>query len=400
MKTRTEFDTILLTILSTAALCALMFCSGCLHYKISIGDDYRIDDKGGVPMLVPIATQSVNSAEFQTVVVTLPTGPSDAKIRGRDDCTVQGAVFSMRSSSSSSNRSWVIRSPSTLGRETLGAKIDVEAQWRLFIRDLARIYDKRCFPSGLSAQSIRSAIARRIPLPASEVPILTYSDQGERFVNLVPDMEIRVQRVLSPAASDNPGLHTSPRILTAVYDVISRHDGGVSLRRNPNSDGSERGSFAMQDRQFLTLNQPFARTPVLRLFLQGWFSQTESHSDPILIGTSNATQLDVLTDLIRQRDPVACIDLPGTVCIKLPPGSVSLFSIIWINGRRTTCPFGTSLASLLFRLPEPKQPEALESVHAIRRLSPDHYAGIQITRTLEGTAQLLLLPGDRIEWKE
>ena len=401
MKTRTEFDTVLVTILSRAALCALIFSSGCMHHRISIGDGYRIDDKGGVPILVPIATQSISPGEFQTVTVTLPAGSSEAKVRVHDDCVIQGAAFSMHSGSSSDNRSWVVRSPSTSGWDTLSGEMDIDAQWKLFIRELARMHDQGCVPSGLSTPFIRSAIAERIPLPANLVPIFMYSNQGERFVNLVPGMEIRIQKVLSTGTSVNTRSKTSLRILTVVYDVVARQGEGIRLRLSHGPGGGQRTSLGTEDRQFLTLDQRFAPTSALRLFLQGFSQekQGKSESDPILIGTSDAAQLDLLTDLIRQRDPVACISPPGAVCIDLPPGSVSLFSIIWINGRQTTCTFGTSLASQLFLLPEPKQAEALESVQVIRQLSLDRYASIQITRTVEGASQLLLLPGDRIEWK-
>ncbi|SRR6266568_7342183 len=96
MKSRAWFDTTPVSILSRAALCALMLCSGCLHHKVSVVDGYRIDDKGGISMLVPNAVQNINSGEFQAVTVTLPAGTSAAKIEVRKDCAIQGAVFSLQ----------------------------------------------------------------------------------------------------------------------------------------------------------------------------------------------------------------------------------------------------------------------------------------------------------------
>jgi hypothetical protein len=398
MKSRAWFDTTPLAILSRAAVCALMFCSGCLEHKVIVVDGYRIDDKGSIPMLVPNAEQNISSGEFQEVTVTLPTGTSVAKVRVHEDCAIQGAVFSLQPGSSSGNRSWVVRSPSATGWDTVSGQAEVDAQWRLFIRELARMHDQGCFPSGLSTQFIRSAITERIPLPANLVPIFMYSDRGERFVNLAPGMEIRIQKVLSTGTSIKTGSATSLRLLTVDYDVVSRHGGGIGLRLNHRSDVGQR----TEDRQFLTLGQRFATASVLRLFLQGFSEekQAKSESSPILIGATDATHLDLLTDLIRKRDSVACVSSPGDVCVDLPTGSVSLSSIIWIIGRRTASAFGTSLASQLFRLPEPKQAEALESVQVIRQLSLNRYARMQITRTVEGAQQLLLLPEDRIEWKE
>lgn len=353
-------------------------------------------------MLVPGAPQNNKPGEFQTVMVNLAAGRTDAKTRVGGDCTIHGAVFSLQPGSSSNNSSWLVRSPSASGWDTVSGEADVDAQWRLFISDLARMHNRGCFPSGLSTQFIRSAVAERIPLPASLVPMFMYSDRGERFVNLAPGMEIRIQKVLSNGASANAGPKNSLRILTVDYEVVSRHDGGIGLRVSHRPDTVRGTSLGGEDRQFLTLDQRFASTSVLRLFLQGLSEekQGKTESDPILIGASDTAQLDALTDLIRQRDPATCVDRPEIACIDLPHGSVSLFSTIWVNGHKTTCSFGAPLIFLLFPFPPQKQAKALESIRVMRRLDLGHYADIQITRTPDGARQVLLLPGDRIQWKD
>ena len=398
MKIRTWFILTPEMALLTAMFCALVFCSGCLHHRISIGDGYRIDDTGEIPMLVPIATQSAESGEFQTLRVTLSANSPEAKNRLSNDCGVEGIIFSLHSSSNSDKRSWVVRSPSKAGWDTISSRMDIEAEWKLFVRELARIYDKGCFPTGLALQSIRSEITERIPLPANLVPIFMCSDQGEHFVDLTPGMEVEIQKVLSTGALINSGSGNSLRMLTVAYDVVSLDGGRVRLRLSRSPDSAPKTQLATEDQRLLTLHRRFARAAVLRLHLQG-FSPSESESHAILIGASGPTELDTVTDLIRERDPVACVRFPGTICVDLPSGSVSLLSTIWINGRRTTCPFGVSLASRLFLLPEVNQAEALESVQVSRRLGVGHYASIHLTRTIEGAQHLLLLPGDRIEWK-
>ncbi len=137
-------------------------------------------------------------------------------------------------------------------------------------------------------------------------------------------------------------------------------------------------------------------------FLQGLSEEKQGKQefDPILIGDSDTAKLDALTDLIRQRDTLKCVDRPGTACIDFPHGSISLFSTVWVNGHKTTCSFGAPLIFLLFPLPPQKQAKALESIRVMRRLDLGHYADIQIMRTPDGARQVLLLPGDRIEWKD
>jgi hypothetical protein len=401
MKIRPWFDPTPVAVLSRAAVCALVLCSGCLQHKFSVVDGYRIDDKSGITMLVPDAVDDIDTGEFQAVTVTLPPGRAAAKIRVHKNCAIHGAVFSLQPGSNSMNSSWIVRSPRTSGWDKVSRQADVDGQWALFIRGIARMHDQGCFPSSLSTQFIRSAIAERIPLPASLVPIYMYSDRGERFVNLAPGMEIRIQKILSTGTSANTGSRTL-RIMTVDYDVFSRRGGEIGLRLNHRPDRALAVRLGTEDRQILRLDRRFAATSVLRLFLQGFSEekQGKSQSDPILMGASDGTRLDVLTDLIRERSSLACVSSPGVACIDLPPGSVSLSSIIWINGRRTVSAFGTPLASQLFVLPELKQAEALKSVQVMRQLSSNQYARIQITRTVEGAQQLLLLPGDRIEWKE
>ena len=226
-----------------------------------------------------------------------------------------------------------------------------------------------------------------------------FSDQGEHLVDLTPGMAIGIQKVVSTGGLVNSGSGNSLRILTVAYDVVSRDGGGVRLRPSRVPGGAPKTQLGTEDQLILTMDRRFARASVLRLHLQG-FSPGESESHAILIGASGPTQLDTVTELIRKRDPVACVSFPGTTCVDLPSGSVSLLSSIWFNGRRTTCPFGASLASRLFLLPEAMQAEALESVQVSRRLGVDHYGSIQLTWTIEGAQHLLLLPGDRIEWKD
>jgi hypothetical protein len=386
-------------ILSSAALCILVLSSsGCLQHRASTADGYRIEDKWNVPMLVPIAVQATTSEKRQTVVIILPAGQSETKRQVRSDCTISGTIFSLDRSSGSNERSWVVRGPSVSGWETLSGEVDIHAQWNIFLRDLARIHDEGCFPSGISSQLIRSAIVEKIPVPASEIARFRYSDQEERLVDMVPGMEIRIQRLLSTGEASSPGSGSPPRILTLDYDVISPHGIGVRLKRSRGRQGKYAAPLGSRDMEFATLDQRFARFSVLRLFLEG-IAQNESKSDAILVGTSDSTQLDAITNLLQQSDPMSCVDRPGTACIAFPPGSVSLFSTVWVNGHKTTCPFGVPLASLLYALPPTEQAKALESIRVMRLLISDRYAEIHLTRTLEGARELLILPGDRIEWK-
>ncbi len=385
--------------LSKVVLCALLLCcSGCFHHKITIVNGFRLIENGGAPMLVPTDSQSSDPGNFQTSTLDLSGGSAGAKDQVNHQCLINGDIFSLRLASSLDSRYWIVRSPSISGWDTLASKIDIGSQWKIFTRGLARMNENGCFPSGLTALEIRVAIVQRIPLPADEVPLFFYSDQGIGFTDLAPGMEVRLHGFLPTAKSISAQSQAPPRMWVASYEVIPRHGKGVRLKLTRRVQRGPDGDSGPEDKELLSLSQRFAQTPVLRLFLEGVYG-TGQVSHGILIGASNQRQLDALTDLIHQSDPAKCMNYQGTVCTEFPLGALSLFSTVWVNGRRNSCLFGSSLAALSRCQPRPEQTMALESAQVFRRVNPDHYAEIDFPRNKDGAAQLLLLPGDRVEWR-
>jgi hypothetical protein len=377
--------------LSKVVLCALLLCcSGCFHHKIAIVSGFRLIENGGAPMLIPTDSQSTDPGNFQTSTLVLSGVSAGAKDQVNHQCLINGDIFSLRLASSLDSRYWIVRSPSISGWDTLASRIDIGSQWKIFTRGLARMNENGCFPSGLTALEIRVAIAQRIPLPADEVPLLFYSDQGIGFTDLAPGMP--TAKSIS-ARSQGP-----PRMWVVSYEVIPRHGKSVRLKLTRRVQSGPDGDWGPEDNELLSLSQRFAQTPVLRLFLEGVYG-TGQVSHGILIGASSQRELDTLTDLIHQSDPAKCMNYQGTVCTEFPLGALSLFSTVWVNGRRTSCLFGSSLAALSSCQPRPAQTMALESAQVFRRVNPDHFAEIDFPHDKDGAAQLLLLPGDRVEWR-
>lgn len=386
----------------------LLCCSGCFDHKAAIKNGFELRENSGAPMLVPINGQSSDLGNFQTSTLALPSGSANAKDQVSYQCTIDGEIFSLRSASPLNSRYWIVRSPSISGWNELASEINIDSQWKIFTRSLARMNENGCFPSGLTALEIRAAIAQRIPLPANEVPLFFYSEQGIGFIDLAPGMEVELQQILPAGKSMSARSKSTSRMRAANdwaandwaanYDVIPRHGEGVRLKLTRKVQRGPNGGSGSEEKELFSLSQRFAQTPVLRLFLEGIYGKRQV-SDGILIGASNERQLDPLTDLIHQSDPAKCINYQGTVCTEFPLGALSLFYTVRVNGHRTSCLFGTSLAALLRSLPRPEQMTALESAQVSRRLNRDHYAEIYFPRTENGATQLLLLPGDRIEWR-
>jgi hypothetical protein len=385
--------------LSKVALCALLLCcSGCFHHKFAIVNGFRLILNGGAPMLVPIDGQSSDPGDFETTTFVLSGGSAGAKDQVNHQCLINGEVFSLRSASPQDSRYWIVRSPSISGWVTLASKIDIDSQWKIFTRGVASMNENGCFPSGFTALEIRVAIAQRIPLPADEVPLFIYSDKGIGFTDLAPGMEVGLHGFVPTAKSISAQSQDPPRMWVASYEVIPRHGKGVRLNLTRRVQRGQDGDSVPEDKELLSLSQRFAQTPVLRLFLEGVYG-TGQVSHGILIGASNQRQLDALTDLIHQSDPAKCVNYQGTLCTEFPLGALILSSTVWVDGRRTSCLFGSPLAELSSCQPRPEQPRALESVQVFRRVGPDHYAEIDFPRNEDGAAQLRLLPGDRVEWR-
>jgi hypothetical protein len=386
------------TLISSASLCAVLFCcSGCFPKKITMEYGYRLTDSSGAPMLVPAGSRISNQGDFQTSIIVFPGSSAGGKLPPSSPCGIDGEVFTLHPASPSDSRRWVLRSPNLAGWNTLAGEFDIDSQWRTFTLQLARMKKNGCFPAALSAVRIRSSIAQCIPLPAYQVPSFFYSERGMASIDLAPGMEVRLQQILAPANSIRSS-KGSFRMLLAGYDVVSRPGEGVRLKLAQKNQSGTRTAPASEAKDFFALSRRFAAAQSLRLLLKG-FSANHQASDAILIGASNDSDLDSLSRIILEKDPAACVEYHDTVCISFPRDALSLFSTIRINGRRASYPFGSPFGAFLRSLPPTQQAQALQSARVYRRLSRGHNAEIEFPRTPGGASELLLLPGDRIQWK-
>jgi hypothetical protein len=367
-----------------------------------IENGFSLRENNGAPMLVPTNDQNAASGNFQTSPLVLP-GDAGAKKQVGRQCANNGEVFSLHPASPLDARNWIVRSPSISGWYTVAGQIDIDSQWRIFTRGLARMKEDGCFPEGLTVFEIRAAIAQKIPLPASEVPLFFYSEKRRGSIDLAPGMEVRLQHFLPVRQSmDAPsqGATQPPPVdyRAAHYEVLLRRGEGVRLKLTRKVQKGSSGGSRSEGRELFSLSQQFAQTPVLRLFLEGVYGKGQV-SNGMLIGASNQKELDALTDLIHQSDPAKCVHYQETVCAQFPPGAPSVYSIVWVNGHRGSYLFGTSLADLLNSLPPQEQTIALESVQVLRKLRFHQFAEIHFAHSENDASELLLLPGDRIKWR-
>jgi hypothetical protein len=385
------------TVLLTAVF-LLFCCTGCVRQRIRIQASYRIEDNAGFPMLVPTLAGKTKPGLFQTSVILLPGSAPKALSPGGNACTIGGEDFSIRPGVPADGEHWIVRSPSVSGWNALRTDTDADTQWKSFNRDLIA-QERGCFPSDVSIYSIRAAVAKTIPIPANEVPSFLYADEGENFINLVPGMRITIQKMDATGNLEKPNFTHPPQLSMAEYEVISRSDGGVALRCRHSTEQRREPQPGSTGIEICELSKRFHGETVLRLLLEG-FSGARSVSDPVLLGASDAMELDVATDVVRSGGAGKCSkQTSDLLCMELPRGSVSIFSTVWINGHQRAYPFGTSLAVIVTSLPSSEQRKALDSIRVFRQLARNDYAEIQFPRTLDGAREVLLIPDDRVQWR-
>ena len=381
------------------SLFLLFCCTGCVRQRLQIRASYRIVDNAGFPILVPTVGGKIDSGLLQTSVVLLPgPSPNGVSLAG-NVCAIGGEYFSMRPDVSTDRAHWIVKSPNVSGWNALRTDTDIDTQWKSFNRDLIVAKERGCFPSELNIHSLRAVIAKTIAVPANEVPSFLYADEGENFINLVPGMRISIQKIDATGnLSQSHSAHTS-QLSTEEFQVVSRFDGGVALRCKHSAEQRWEPRPGSKEMPICELSKRFAGETLLRLLLEG-FSGARSVSDPVLLGASDSTELEIATEVVRSRGAGMCPKQTSDIlCVDLPRGSVSIFSTVWVNGHPRAYPFGTQLAVLVESLPPSEQRKALDSIRVFRQLVRNNYAEIQFSRTLNGMREVLLVPDDRVQWQ-
>ena len=382
--------------MSTALLPLLLLCfSGCLHRKLSIQGNYTVEGNAGYPMLVPAFASTRVEGEFQTASVILQGARRATQTELHPGCEIPGDVFSLHPGNPADGKHWTIRSLSVQGWNLRGGQVDTDEQWEQFVRELARMQQRGCFPAGLSVFSLQRAFAAVIPLPASDVQSFFYSANAEGFVNLSPGMQIKIEEMLGSREVTGQ-IHSS----YAYYEVVSSTGTGVTLRRSASSHRGQNQSTGRESNLYPHLAGSFASAPLMRLFFES-FPAGGSKRNAMLLGASHLDDLEAATRLLEAQGNQACADhKENFVCVTFKDDSVSLLSPIRVNEHLFFYPFGTQLAIILQSLPRDKQTEALATIHVTRRLARGDYAEILFTKTMEGARQLVLLPEDRVRWSQ
>ncbi|WP_158943919.1 hypothetical protein [Granulicella sp. S190] len=345
-----------------------------------------------MPSIVPVKT----GEDFQTTRIVL-SGNDKPRASATKQCSIQGPVFSLSPDAASTSDRWLITSPSIQGWQKRGGDIDVTAEWNSFTSALLGRKELGCFPKEVSLSSITNAIIEHIPLPANESLLFFYSFNGSSgFADLSPGMQIKIEQI-SIESRNGKATGGKPISLEAQYEVVPSSASGVSLQPSKASRRPSTRSSG-QEESFFNLSSRFQATPLLRLFLET--AKDGNTKQPALIGASNMADIESATKLIEQSNTGNCpASLTNVVCTPFAQGTgVSLLFPIWVNGKLSYRPIGTTLEYMIAILQANKKSRAIETISLKRPLATGGYAEVVFPRTMEDAGQILLLSGDRLTW--
>jgi hypothetical protein len=387
-----------------SAVQLVLFCTGCMHRPIQINRTYTLEGAPEYPLLVPSTLQEKVDDDFQLSLITLTSDPNKTDSTFAQRCSINGPIFSLTPSDPARFDRWYVKSPSVQGWQKNGGEINTSAEWNRFTHDLLLLEHQGCFPLKESVSAITRTVVENIPFPASESLLFFYSLSGAGFVDLVPGMQIRIERTLFDSVGPKQNAANYRGSVDAQYEVVPLPQTGVALRLSKTENRRSGKALGTEASLIFGLPSRFASKPMLRLFLESIGSDKTNRAS-ILIGATNASDLATATRQIESNQSVACpVASPAEIdCVSFNKGTaVSLLSSLWINGRLLYLPLGTSLYYVVETVSrsEHGQARALETISLRRPLATGGYAEVIFPRSLTSAQQVILLSGDRLTWEQ
>jgi hypothetical protein len=372
------------------ALLILLPTSGCMHRPGTAVETYHLQDAASYPLLVPSRASSPSGTDMTTTPVDLGRLAVDLPSHADSSCSIEGPVFSLHPPDKPGSTSWVVKSPGVRGWETQGGQIDAVAEWTQFTQKLQSLQRNGCFASGSTLTNNLRTIAESIPIPGSELLLFYYSYSGIGAVDLVPGMQIRVERgVLQGREGDQ-----TMKSIEAQYEVIPGSSSGVALRLSQTSNRHLLRKAGEEDKTMFDLVSLTQTATMLRLFLQARTDKGVERK-PILLLSNSTEGLDQATRQVDSSASNGCaaVSVDGTTCISFTKSAVSLMISCRINGKLSYKALGTTVSQAI----KDSQP-ALNSLVLTRRMTNGGYAAFVFPRSLEAANQMMLVNGDSLSW--
>jgi hypothetical protein len=373
---------------------------GCLHKKRLDSRAFSLEGPPEFPIMIPSGSPRVHDNDFQKYPVDLSGKQAPPEPHEAVNCAAKGSLFSLAPAKSSSPRPWVATSLNVQGWQRRGESIDLESEWMGFAHEVLTLQQSGCLPKDESPQEILGEIAQSIPLPASEELLYSYSLGRSGFVDLVPGMELVLERGSFRTKEGTSVPAGGADEFIERLEVAERTPSGVALRL---AGTESRGLGKTPDSETDSLRavpDRFAASSSLRLMLL-ILRDDDTRRFPVLLGSTEALEIWDASDRIVDGTQTKCppVSSPGLECLFFDKDSaVSVLMSVWVNGRHSYRPLGTTVGSLIGLLPESERNRALVTVSMERPLVGGEYARVNFPHDMEGASKVILLNGDRLRW--
>ncbi len=353
------------------------------------------------PIMTPSGSPGTRNNDFQNNQVELAGKEPPTHALPAVNCTVKGNLFSFAPAKSSRPGLWVVTSPNVPGWERRADSIDLESEWMGFAREVVTLQRSGCLPKDESLQAVLRQILEVIPVPASQELLYTYSLGRSGFVDLVPGMQLVIERGSFRTKAGTTVPASGNDEFSEHLDIVERGPADSALRVTGTvSRGLGKALESGKDSPRSVLDR-FAASSSLRLMLLT-LRDDETRRFPVLLGATEPFAIWDASNRIAGGTLRECPSFPssGLECLFLDRDwAVSVLMSVWVNGRRFYHPLGTTVGSLIGRLPEREANRALATVSMERPLVGGGYARVNFPHDREGAGKVILLNGDRLKWR-
>lgn len=383
-----------------AVLVLLWPCLGCMARRNVADPIFKLTEVDSQYFLVPNLAQT--HEPHQQFQVSLSHGDTDWEHLDKESCSISGRWFSLFPIDLA-GQNWTVETPSATAWAEAAGRIDMKSEWESFLQQVALLQKRGCFSLSEDFAEIKRRIVEGMAIPADESLLYRYSYGQSGYVDLTPDMQLRIERNL-PANGTGRGRKNGSPLRTVVTTYSFSSAGGNDIRINlmgakdgPGKDDSS--DLKLPDKTLATTFQSSTR---MRLILQRLEVSADTKSPAILLGGSENGSLDAAVESAVKDRHLSCRELgtPQVTCVQFD-GLVTVSPVlrVKVNGRWKYAPLGSKLP-YVFPLGVDASKASIMKDLRVRRRFDGKYIDLQFGRNEQDVGQVLLFGGDEISWSK
>jgi hypothetical protein len=382
-------------------LCAVVMLVGCSAKKpITPTSPFRLESLNADALLL---TPAIPEGHSNSAAVTLTLNSSTRPASGAH-CSAERGPFRLDQAMNVPDSIQITlpapdRWLSVLeGREEPDGSEDVETLYAI-LADLDRLQQKGCFAN--TEAPIRDLILQSLPMRPSESLFNAYGYRPERgALDLKPGMRLKIERAYFRTAEAGEEEHAAKNFLgvsTIYFAVGLSNNNKIRFQQV----GRIRYSPTSLARKVRDDSQDFGLISVpeelrYRLLFYTYLVPKERVLSAVIIGASNASQLDGLGQQLRTLPDAGCklaAATSGVACFEFN-GFVTLTSQISVelNGKLKFIDWGARIKDVLSQ-------NSVRSLRIQRRYM-NSYHDVRFDPADSNVLSLALVGGDRLSWSK